>query len=149
MKPKTVLVPSTLPRTLIPSTKNLRDTLCTALEGGSNFWYSIIGYDFSNPDICYSDFKADGKYQLVGDYHHPAQVIPTVDGCAMCIKDLYNDHAFGVWINPLALQYGFSLLPLSLAVDMASEDDDDGNPLDADGADYFLQMCVYGELVYG
>ena len=126
-----------------PSVKQFQDQLLSAFEGGSNYWYQITEHHFPE-GIKYRDFRLGGRLTDPLDDFHPAEIIPVTEGCALLI--CCEDHRFGVWLNLLALQYGFARLwetQSRMAADILTEDGD------ANTADCFLQMAVFGEIVYG
>ena len=133
--------------TIERSDDQIRALLCNAFEGGSNYWYSIVGYQFAD-GLCYNDFRAGGKMQIPGDYWHPAELIPLAAGCALIIVDLDSPDN-----PPVQLLLDRDVLARGVQVmaekyprhfsNWVSENDD------ATTGDVFLQCCLFGEAVYG
>lgn len=128
--------------TLSPTIQQTRDALCCAFEGGSNYWYTIADQHLSH-GLTNRDFTIGGIHNPRDNYFHPCEIIPTVDTCALLIRDVFRDHTIGVWLNHLALDYAFDALPLNTAMRITSDESD------AIDGDMWLQLAVYGELVYG
>jgi hypothetical protein len=121
--------------------------LCTAFEGGSNYWYTILRYEYA-PGLTAADFREGGKMQGQ-QYWHPCQLVPLAEGCAVVIGvigDKDGDDEKEHRLDRTALQKGIAIMrekhPKHFA-DWLSENDD------ADTGDCFLQCCLFGELVYG
>jgi hypothetical protein len=133
----TVKLPVTLDRVLC--------LLCSALEGGSNYWYMIEDYEF--PDgVKYADFKEGGKYQIPDDYWHPAQLIPTHPGCSVIFTDNERDDGEKFRLNREALVKGLEVMATKYPrhwTDFMQENDD------AETGDVYLQCCLFGEAIYG
>lgn len=100
----------------------------TALEGGSNYWYSSLVPD--NAD------DLDGL-----DYWHIE--LPLMEGRYVTFQDLEGDKHR---LDLAAIQRGLSAMALLYPRHMndALNQEDDG-----DTADIFLQCCVFGKAVYG
>jgi len=104
--------------------QRIKDLLCCAFEGGSNYWYEIFG--FVNPEDKPAKFR---RLEL-----------PLMDGCALAIVEKLYTH------NRQALQQGLELMALKSPrhfSDFLNENDD------AETADVFLQLCLFGDVAYG
>lgn len=129
----------------IPLTDDrIKCLLCSALEGGSNYWYLIDRYEFA-PGLKYADFKEDGKMQGE-DYWHPAQLIPLAEGCAVIMLDNEAGRAKQYRLDRAAIERGIAIMaekyPQHFA-DVIAENED------ATTGDVFLQCCIFGNAIYG
>jgi hypothetical protein len=125
----------------VPITKQLiSDLLCSAFEGGSNYWY------------CIDEFIAPTEMSWQTD---PEQVFqhldyPLNDGGALIISDKEDDEpvkgkkTYRLDLESITkgLQVMAEKCPRHFA-DMVSED------FDATTGDVFLQCCLFGEVIYG
>ncbi len=127
----------------------LRGLLCGALEGGSNYWYTVVECRFS-PGNSYADFQEGGKHTL-DKYWHPYELIPFVEGCGLIIGDVEAEEntepAFEAkLLDREAIEKGIKIMaekyPHCFA-DVLAENDDAGT------ADCFLQCCILGEIQFG
>lgn len=127
--------------------QNIGDLLCSAFEGGSNYWYRIeelhapISYEYnSGEDLGKQpgyykqiDFPLNpGGYAIISDYNGLDQ------GGKMRKERLDLD----------SIQRGLEAFANSSTYahhwrDFISED------TDATTADVFLQFCLFGDVVYG
>lgn len=123
----------------------LQNLLTSALEGGSNYWYRNA--DVLLPDgITIQDFREGGKFTDPDDYRHPYEIVPFVPGCELTLEH----DAEGDWkvakINEAKLAEALKLMqekhPRHYA-DVLNENDD------AETGDVFLQLTVFGEIVFG
>jgi hypothetical protein len=123
--------------------------LCSAFEGGSNYWYRIE--DFKEPANPVSHFE-DGDNTVYRHIDYP--LCP--DGAVIVadlldrIEDEENEDGTAKYrtyvLDFEAVQRGLSLMPTKAAYQWGrflSEDDD------ADTGDAFLQCCLFGEVRYG
>lgn len=120
--------------------------LCSALEGGSNYWINRIGYRFAE-GLTITDFRRGGKFQHEDNYFHPAQIIPTVPGCALEIKADCDDAIYV--FNLENIQKGLQLMAEGEKADIRHWNDFIEENDDADTADVFMQLALFGEVVYG
>lgn len=129
------------------SDDRIRSLLCSAFEGGSNYWYMHEGEKLA-PGLTYQDFRTGGKMQFA-EYWHPWQLIPLVDGCSLILSDKEEDDGPNkqTWIlDRAAIDRGLQTLAAKYPhhfADILDENDD------ANTGDAFLQCCLFGELVYG
>ena len=153
---KVPVAASTIPGVRLAMTLSLdriRDLLCSAFEGGSNYWYMIARYELA-PGLLFWDFCEKGKMQDPKMYWHPAQLVPTTEGCALAItvkdENLNPDDAH---LAPKEYRLDLDALARGAKVmqekhpqhflDVLNENDD------ATTGDVFLQCCLFGELLYG
>jgi hypothetical protein len=117
------------------------DLLCTAFEGGSNYWYYI------------EKFIAPPKRDFVWDKSHLYRHVeyPLCEGGALMVSDAASGcqpelPKKGKRLDLPALRAGLELMareyPKHFADFQAEQDD-------ATTADVFLQCCMFGRLVYG
>jgi hypothetical protein len=145
----------------IPESR-IRDLLTCALEGGSNYWYEIVGYIL--PDgICYQDFREGGKF-TTEDYYHPTELIPFLPGCALQFRNpflpggalqfrnevlagkLYLIDSQKILLNLETIQRGLESLAKKYPKAWANFIDENE---DAETGDMFLQCCLFGEVIVG
>jgi len=124
--------------------EQVMDLLLGALEGGSNYWYYIPG--FQEP--------SDMSKVPAGEFNS-VELCAWSDGhIKICDKEAFYDHQSGNsqeepqrWIlNEEAMKKGLDLMHNQHIKHFADFVIGDG---DANTADVFLQMCLFGELVYG
>lgn len=126
--------------------QRMRDLLTSAFEGGSNYWYTIdTDATVFAPGLKYEDFREDGCCTDPSQYHHPLQLIPFMQGCALCVLDKEEDEKV-YWLGRNQLLAGLQIMAEKYTrhfSDMVSENDD------AITGDVYLQCCLFGEVVYG
>lgn len=135
--------------------EKIKGLLCSALEGGSNYWYMHVR-NVLRPGLRMEDFREGGKFQTPGDYWHPLQLIPLERGCAsiyttegvgedeMLVDDKGKPKEFR--LDREAIMNGLRLIGTEYPAQFAriiSGDDD------AETGDVFLQLCLFGKLIYG
>lgn len=129
------------------SDETLRGLLCSAFEGGSNYWYMQTRSEFP-AGVEYEDFREGGKFTLK-DYWHPLELIPFVEGCTLIITtEAAGDEGDNkeYRLDRAALMRGIQIMaekcPRHFA-NVVGENDD------AETGDVYLQCCLFGEIVYG
>jgi hypothetical protein len=126
----------TVPLTL----EQISDVLCSALEGGSNYWYFIEEYINPTTWEFRSEPKRDNGFDFAQDY-------PLNPGGALMIS---NKDDFGqgsiTRLDLAAIQKGLAILgekyPHILS-DILSENTDAGT------GDALLQCSLFGDIIYG
>lgn len=110
------------------SDQRVKDLLCCAFEGGSNYWYQIV--EFVNPE------------NLKVEFRHLD--LPLISGCALIVSDA--EESVRSQLDRSAIQFGLNLMSTRYPQHFASflEENED-----AETGDVFLQCCLFGELVYG
>ena len=103
--------------------------LCTAFEGGSNYWYADVAKH--NPPTC-----ADTE-----NCHHWSQWNPVYGGSVIVTDDESKKHT----IDRAVLQRGIQIMAQKYCQHFA--DAINGND-DSTTGDVFLQCCCFGEIVY-
>ena len=116
--------------------KRIAGLLCSAFEGGSNYWYQIER--FITPPAVTVRSDEDRVYRHL-DY-------PLNDGGALEIANT-EDPSLGVkTLDRASIERGLALMgtkyPQHMA-DFLQENDD------ATTGDVFLQCCLYGEILLG
>lgn len=124
--------------------ETLKELLCSAFEGGSNYWYQIIRYRFGNTGLSHADFKQGGKMQNPQNYWHPAEIIPFTAGCSVEIRDMEGEKLYQ--LNREALDRGVKVMAEKYPKHFSAVISEDA---DATTADVFLQCCLFGEAIYG
>lgn len=117
------------------SMEQIENLLCSALEGGSNYWCVVSKY------VAPRNFK--NSSEDMAKYKHISYPINV--GGALHIEDNEDGKEKGV-LNIIAIKKGLALMakeqPKHFA-EIVNENDD------ADTADVFLQLCVFGKLIFG
>lgn len=118
------------------------DLLCSAFEGGSNYWYriekkikppakSLKAYAFANGEIF------------------PHIDYPLCEGGGLVVSDFFGAEGDGVRTKTLdmkSLIEGLEVMREKYPSHYANWIDEND---DAETGDVFLQCCMFGELVYG
>lgn len=128
--------------------ERVRDLLCCAFEGGSNYWYEI-GMVSWPEGYTREDYREGGKGQTGGSYYHWSQLVPTQEGGALHVSSKARDEIGGkrVWIlDREACARGLSVMAEKCAWHHA--DFVAGNE-DACTGDVFLQCALFSEVVFG
>lgn len=123
--------------------KMVRDLLVTAFEGGSNYWYRIDGKKLP-PGTAMADFKQGGRMQPSGDYYHWSQLIPTIPGGQLIIRDTEGDEAHVLDLP--AIRKGLMLMKQKFPKHYARALDES---YDAGDADVFLQLSLFDDVIFG
>lgn len=134
------------PSVAIPLNKiRIADLLVCALEGGSNYWYTIE--EFIKPTGKIEHVYGEGEVFRHIDY-------PLNEGGAIVVSDrkqcvgtgLDREVMTKVHVDWVRIQQGLKIMsekyPQHYANWLSEQDD-------AETGDVFLQCCVFGELVYG
>ena len=125
------------------SRERVGDLLCSAFEGGSNYWYRI------------EEFHAPSVYQFRADEHAIYQHLdyPLNPEGYLIISDYFGMDGVLKGMKVRRLNYstikrGLRLLSTSKTYahhwrDFITENED------ATTGDVFLQLCLFGEVIYG
>lgn len=108
----------------------MSDLLCSAFEGGSNYWYMIEKFEYP-----------EGKTRA--DFEYPHLEVPFKGGS---IKITADGEKKVYTLNRKALDKGWLLMRDEYARHYA--DAMCGNA-DATTGDVFLQLCLFGDVVFG
>lgn len=115
--------------------QRISDLLCCALEGGSNYWYTID--KFIKPLVAWHGGKIEYRHL---DY-------PLSPGGALMISDKEGEEGTPTYrLDVLAIEKGLKIMNEKFSHHFSNwlEENDD-----AETGDVFLQCCLFGELVYG
>lgn len=122
--------------------------LCTAFEGGSNYWYCQIEPCLEE-HILLEDFCKGGRFSDPEEYWHWTQLVPLHPGCSLLIRDQEDPvegHPYPYVLDRKSLEKGLQVMaekyPHHFA-DVLNHNDD------AITGDVFLQCCLFGEVIYG
>ena len=115
------------------------DLLVSAFEGGSNYWYIITGH--TKPAVEVKPWGAD-------EYTPKYISYPFSEGGAILISDMEDDESDTHTLNMEAIEHGANILSTDPHyshhyADVVSEN------IDANTGDVFLQLCLFGEVIYG
>lgn len=113
--------------------ERIKDLLCCALEGGSNYWYNIKKY--INPNKVKVEFKHID--------------LPFIDGCGLVIEDIEEGGDEGIHFNILnkeSMQKGLQIMADKYPEHFKNIIEDNE---DAETGDVFLQCSVLGDIVFG
>jgi hypothetical protein len=118
--------------------EQLSDVLCSALEGGSNYWYRIERV--VEPTLW--EFESEPRCEN----EHWVQDYPLNPAGALLISDSEESDHGTMRLDAEALQKGLIILatkyPRHLA-DLLTEN------ADAETGDAVLQCCLFGDVIYG
>lgn len=115
------------------------DLLCSAFEGGSNYWYMIEEHIV--PEVEATPW-GEGEYTPSYISH------PFSDGGAIIIIDQEDEDGTRFTLDKAAIAQGKKLMETndeysSQFADVLNDNDD------AYTGDTFLQLCLFGEVIYG
>ncbi len=137
------------------SDDKIKGLLCSAFEGGSNYWY-LIEEEVLAPGFTSADFRDGGKMQTSEDYWHPCQLIPLAPGCFLIIRapeeslgarlDTTLDAMLPAVLDRKAIERGLQVMARDCPQHFADTMNESG---DATTGDVFLQCCLYGEIIFG
>jgi hypothetical protein len=108
----------------------ITDQICTALEGGSNYWLQCFEPQSSRENVTEIPWYSDTKFWS-GVFEIKAQVWDDEKTYTFNRESVING------LNWLSAHY------LSRVVEIVEETGD------AETADVFMQACLLGEIVYG
>lgn len=115
--------------------ERIKDLLCGAFEGGSNYWYMIESANYP---------EGETKESLKIEFTHID--LPMTDGGSLTISSLEEPNNPHVKLDRKACLKGLSIMakryPRHFA-DFMSENDDSIT------ADVFLQCALYQDVIYG
>lgn len=145
MTTKRITGPSSTVHVDVPH-ERIRDLLCCALEGGSNYWYYDL-YPYFRDGVTAKDINPGGELRTpdMGDDWGLYYTAPFVQGCGICLRDGED--------SGKVHKIGFEKLLRGLR-DMAREcprhwGDFLSDNEDATTGDVFLQCCIFGKIMYG
>jgi hypothetical protein len=134
------------------SADRVRDLLCCALEGGSNYWYHIVDFIRPTPSQLYRDWQSMHLEALKAG-QLPREVphldFPLSVGGGLVITSLQGDEHLGRtnWhLNLQSIAHGLDLMKRKYLHHWETFEAENE---DADTGDVFLQCCLFGDVVYG
>lgn len=113
--------------------ERIQDLLTEALEGGSNHWYLIKEYRYPEGKT-----KADFEFQHVE--------VPFAEGGAIVFEDSHDGKKKDYVLDRAAMEKGLTLMASKFGAHwntFLQENDD------AETGDVFLQLALFGEVIYG
>lgn len=125
--------------------ERVRELLCGAFEGGSNYWYANLSVPEASRAV-----RVSAERDAVGNLTTwpTLYIAATTDGHHITLEEIGEGGE-----PPVEHKLGLEQIRRGLAVmqekhprhfgDFMSENDD------AETADVFLQCCLFGEVVYG
>ncbi len=113
--------------------KRIQDLLCCAFEGGSYYWYSITAFNYP---------KGQTQESLGIEFKHLE--LPFRGG-SLTIEDAEDPSVVRI-LDRAAIVRGLALMKDRHPREWA---DFIGENEDAETGDVFLQLCLFGEVVYG
>jgi len=116
--------------------EQISNLLCSAFEGGSNYWYIIE--KFIEPKEL--SFRTD-KDQVFRHLDYPLN-----EGGALIIGDMEDEDSEPKRLDLKAIQKGLQVMAKKYPKHMADFLNDND---DADTGDVFLQCCIFGDAIYG
>ena len=113
----------------------VRNGLCLAFEGGSNYWYAALDKGRRATEAIQSSEEWSWVYAL-----------PTCGG-SVTLTDSESDPEQDVYtLDGQAIRRGLDVMADKYQRHFQDFINEDG---DADTGDVFLQCCLFGEIVYG
>jgi len=119
--------------------KDAADLLCNAFEGGSGYWASIDG--FVTPEVVALPWGEN-------EYHPRYISFPFSSGGAVVLVDIEDEDETKYTLNRKAIAQGKRIMEENEQYKRHFADVLNENA-DADTGDVFLQLCLFGEVVYG
>lgn len=111
---------------------DVRDLLCCAFEGGSNYWYYI--YEYHNPDNIKCEFRhldlplSKNGYLMIGT------------------REDFEEEIEPVKLDVEAVKIGLQIMADKYPWHFANFI---GDNMDAETGDVLLQCALFGDIVYG
>ncbi len=116
------------------TSRMISSLLCSAFEGGSNYWAKIVNFKAPNNPLNSLD---DRKFPKHISY-------PMNEGGSLTVHDIHNDIDYILTLDKI--QKGLELLAENKPTAFADIINDDA---DSETADMFLQFALLGRLNYG
>ncbi|AEY69512.1 hypothetical protein AH2_0001 [Burkholderia phage vB_BceS_AH2] len=130
--------------TLTPSAQFLRDVLCTAIEGGSNYWARFVGLEHHDGEhgpewerVRVKEYGDDDKAQSVRE----VGLAELAEGVRRVIAGDMTDKAEHANVH--------AAYRAALFAALIAEPGGNAGDVDANLADIVLQAAALGRIVYG
>jgi hypothetical protein len=121
--------------------EDVANLLVSAFEGGSNYWYNIKEVIKPKDEDLYRSFRENGELEYFPKYIS----YPLSEGGALVIEDSEDCQAPSL-LNLVSIQVGLRLMATKHPEHFENFISDNA---DADTGDVFLQLCLFGEIVFG
>lgn len=125
------------------SKQDISNLLCSAMEGGSNYWYMIEEY-LEPPEIDFDSFKDD--YVMAGPKVYKHLHYPLSEGGGILFEIEEGVTYRTKKLDLTSIKDGLEIMWQKYPKHFTDFLTDSG---DAITGDVFLQCCLFGELVYG
>lgn len=123
------------------SIEDIENLLCSAFEGGSNYWAEVKGK------------RAPAEWTYFGDYNEKKTKylhLYPLNGGGVMIQDIEENGSQRLEkpaeLNQAKLKKGLQIMAQEYPKHFSSILTDD---TDAETGDVFLQCCLFGEIIYG
>lgn len=119
------------------SDQRIKDLLCSAFEGGSNYWYWIDAENFPEGET-YETLNKNKDF-------YPYLELPLMEGGSIIISSLEEPDNPKVTLDRKAIEKGLQVMAEKFPShfgDFLAENDD------ATTGDVFLQCACFGDVVY-
>lgn len=123
------------------SLDKIANLICSAFEGGSNYWYEIT--EFVKPTaitfMVDQDIDPEAKPYAHIDY-------PLNEGGAVMVRDTEDEDSEPKRLDLDSIQKGLKIMAKKYPRhmnDLLNDNDD------AETGDVFLQCCLFGEVIFG
>lgn len=129
--------------------KDMADLLTTALEGGSGYWIDFVDIFYPKGHTSAS-YKEGGEFEDKHSYGIPVYNVWMYDGGYLKIhtEDEVDNKKVFVF-DMKAIKKGFELMSKGKATPIRHWNDFVNDNYDADTADVFLQLALFGEVIFG
>jgi len=114
----------------------ISNLLCSALEGGSNYWYLIDEYIEPSAIV----------FRTMEGHNFPHIDYPLNEGGALVFSVPEDEDGKTYRLDLAVIEKGLQLMAEKHSSDFA---DFVSENYDANTGDTFLQLCLFGEIVYG
>jgi hypothetical protein len=124
--------------------EEIRSLLVGAFESGYPTWFTLKDYKLPE-GTTQNDFKT-GKHSVKTSHGNwcVAYVLPFVEGGGLVIEDKEDDKEY--ILDLPKIQSGLQMMAIKAPLHFANFISENN---DIETSDVFLQMCIFGELIYG
>lgn len=121
--------------------EEISSLLCSAFEGGTGYWLRELDYELAD-GVSIDDIRRDPED--IDQYWHWTQLVPLEEGCRVTGHDIVDDKP--VYVDRERIERGLQLMATKTPKHWADWRTQSG---DAITGDVFLQLCIFGEVIYG